>query len=238
MTAAELAKRILSPRALVFGRCMARGLPVPRWGNLRRLTPFSSYYGFERGTPIDRHYLDRFLTDHRDDIHGDVLEIQGSGHTVRYGRDVRKAETVDIAPQFDATYTCDLAESGNVIPANAFDCFLLPNTLSQLRDLEGCLRHALRVVRPGGTVLATASTFCQLQRDGGDYWRLSADGWREVAGRAWSGSETTVTAFGNCLAATAAIMGLAVEELTAEELDSHDPQFPVLVGLRCRKAGA
>ena len=38
-----------------------RGLGVPYWGNLRRLRPFSVYYGFDRGTPVDRYYLDRFL---------------------------------------------------------------------------------------------------------------------------------------------------------------------------------
>jgi len=234
--AIDIVKRLLPPRAVVLARCLTRGLPVPRWGNLRRVKPFSAYYGFERGTPVDRYYLDRFLESHRDDISGDVLEIQGSGYTTRYGRGVRRADTVDIAPQFSATYTCDLAASEGVIPSDAFDCFLLPNTLSVLRDLEGCLRQALRIVRPGGTILGTAAVLCQLQRDGGDYWRMSPEGWRVVAERAWPGCEVSVTSYGNCLTATAAIMGIALEELTPAELDVQDPQFPVLVGLRCRKA--
>lgn len=235
MSAASLAKRLLPPRAVVLARCLTRGLPVPRWGNLRRVTPFSAYYGFERGTPIDRYYLDRFLDAHRGDIHGDVLEIQTSGYTTRYGGGVRTASTIDIAPQFEATFTCDLAQSGDVIPSESFDCFLLPNTLSVLRDIEGCLRHALRVVRPGGVILGTAASLCQLQRDGGDYWRLSAAGWREVAERVWPGCEVTIAPYGNCLAAIAAVMGIAVEELTGAELDVQDLQFPVLIGLRCRK---
>jgi SAM-dependent methyltransferase len=231
----KLAKGLLSQRGVVLARCLTRGLPIPRWGNLRRVRRFSAYYGFERGTPIDRYYLDRFLAAHRDDIRGDVLEIQGSGYTTRYGRGVRTASTVDIAPEFGATFTCDLAQSADVIPAESFDCFLLPNTLSVLRNLDECLRHALRVVRPGGTVIGTAAALCQFQREGGDYWRMGADGWREVASRAWPGADLVVTPYGNCLSATAALMGIAFEELTPAELDMNDPQFPVLVGLWCRK---
>ena len=107
------------------------------------MTPLSACFGFERGTPIDRYYLDAFLSANRDDIHGDVLEIQSSGYTSLYGCNVRAAHTVDIDPRFEATFTCDLAHSDEVIPTDAFDRFLLPNTLTVLRDLDGCLRQAL-----------------------------------------------------------------------------------------------
>jgi hypothetical protein len=46
-----------------------------RWGNLRRLRPFSDRYGYDRGTPIERYYIDR---DNRDaDLHAD-LNLPGS----------------------------------------------------------------------------------------------------------------------------------------------------------------
>ena len=48
-------------------RRLAR-LNYPRWGNLRRREPFSSYYGFDRGTPVDRFYIERFLSDRAQDI--------------------------------------------------------------------------------------------------------------------------------------------------------------------------
>jgi hypothetical protein len=44
-----------------------------------------------------------------------------------------------------------------------------------------------------------------------------------------------VTSYGNCLSATAAVMGLACEEITPAELDVADPRFPVVVGIRCLK---
>jgi hypothetical protein len=46
--------------------------------------------------------------------------------------------------------------------------------------------------------------------------------------------ETDDGGHGNCLAAVAAQMGLAEEELTAAELSVHDPRFPVLTTIVAR----
>ena len=77
-----------------------------------------------------------------------------------------------------------------------------------------------------------------LTGDGPDYWHLSAEGWQEIARRAWPGCDVEVRAHGNCLVAVAAMLGLALEELSTRELDEHDRRFPVLVSLRCRKPAA
>ena len=105
------AKTLAGPRLTVMARCVQKGLPIPRWGNLRRTEPFSRNFGFDRGTPIDRHYLMQFLERHRSEITGDVLEIQLSGYTQRYGHNLRAAHSVDINPVFNPTYVCDLAEA-------------------------------------------------------------------------------------------------------------------------------
>jgi hypothetical protein len=36
------------------------------------LEPISRAFGYDRGTPIDRYYLDRFLDEHNGDIRGRV----------------------------------------------------------------------------------------------------------------------------------------------------------------------
>jgi SAM-dependent methyltransferase len=228
------AKRLMGPRLVTRLRCVLRGYDLPRWGNLRRTIPFSAAYGFERGTPIDRHYLHRFLNVHRDLITGDVLEVQNSSYTTRYGHDLRRTETFDILPQFSPTYLCDFARSEGIVPSASYDCVLLPNTLQHLRDLDACLRNALRVVRPGGVILASAAGLIPLTGDTPDYWRLSPDGWREKMAIAWAGAEIEVAGHGNCLAAMAAQLGLALEELTTSELDAYDPRYPVLTTILCR----
>src|SRR5579872_1825383 len=89
-------KRALGPRLTVLSRCVFRGLPIPQWGNLRRTTPFSGNFGFDRGTPVDRYYLHRFLESNRARITGRVLEVQVSSYTHTYGRAVEMSHTVDI----------------------------------------------------------------------------------------------------------------------------------------------
>jgi len=241
MTAApgsnERLKAIAGPRLTVVGRCLLRGLPVPRWGNLRRVTPLSASYGFDRGTPLDRYYLDAFLRANQALITGHVLEVQLPAYTKRFGQGVLESHTVDINPSFGATYTCDLAEAPQ-IPSDHYDCFLLPNTLQHVESLRPALRTMLRVTKPGGTLLASAAGFIPLIPDGGDFWRLSAQGWRRVLADEWPGCDIDVASHGNCLAAIAAMHGLAHEELSDAELDAVDPRYPVLVTIRCRKGAA
>src|SRR5438270_4784036 len=107
--AAGAGKALLGPRATTTLRTILRGYGRPRWGNLRRTTPFSSTFGFERGTPIDRYYLHQFLDAQRALITGDVLEIQTDAYTKRFGRDLRVAETFDVVPNCSPTYVCDPA---------------------------------------------------------------------------------------------------------------------------------
>src|SRR5207244_6388384 len=45
-------------------------------GDLNRLTPISATFGFDRGTPVDRYYIERFLEAHAADIAGRVLEAR------------------------------------------------------------------------------------------------------------------------------------------------------------------
>jgi SAM-dependent methyltransferase len=213
---------------------LLRGYARPRWGNLRRTTPFSSTFGFERGTPIDRHYLHRFLDAHRDAITGNVLEVQTDSYTKRFGHHVRRADTFDIVPSADVTYVCDFSRCEGSIPDRAYDCLLLPNTLPHFRELEPALSNAIRVVRPGGAILASAAGLLPLTGDVPDYWRLSPDGWRERLSAAWPGATLEIVGHGNCLAAIAAQLGLALEELTQAELDAYDVRYPVLTTIVCR----
>jgi SAM-dependent methyltransferase len=227
-------KSALGPHLAVLARCVIRGLPIPRWGNLRRVRPFSQNFGFDRGTPVDRFYLHRFFEANRAAITGRVLEVQVPSYTRTYGHDVQTAHTVDIDPRFNATYTCDLADAAQ-IPSDSYDCFLAPQTLQHVSDLDGVLKTMLRAVKPGGYILASAPALLPLIPDGDDHWRLTPTGWKNTLSRAWPGHQLTVEGHGNCLSAIAAMHGLALEELTDDELTARDPRYPVLVTIACRK---
>src|SRR5438094_3360732 len=46
-----------------------------RLGTLRPTSPISTDFGYDRGTPIDRYYIEAFLSHHRSSIRGHVLEV-------------------------------------------------------------------------------------------------------------------------------------------------------------------
>jgi SAM-dependent methyltransferase len=199
------------------------------------VTPFSANFGFERGTPVDRYYVAGFFDGHRSEITGRVLEIQSTSYAERFGAGATTLHAVDIDPRFNPTFCCDLAQAQDVIPSESYDCFLLPNTLAHIRDLELALQNAYRILAPGGVILATCPGFVPLIPDGDDYWHMSASGWRRFFEDACAGSLLDVESHGNCLAAVAAMYGLAFEELTSAELDHNNPRYPVLVTVSCRK---
>ena len=54
--------------------------------NVSRVQPLSPQWGWDRGTPIDRHYIERFLETHRRDVRGSVLEVRDSNYTAAVRR--------------------------------------------------------------------------------------------------------------------------------------------------------
>jgi SAM-dependent methyltransferase len=200
-------------------------------GTLRRTTPLSRYWGFDRGTPVDRYYIERFLWEHRSDIKGRVLEVMDSGYTDLFGTGVTRADVLDIDPANErATIVDDLAVGG-VLPANTFDCFVLTQTLHIIYDVRAALEVSHRVLRPGGVLLATLPVVSRIWREATDYWRFTEASARRLFMETF-GDGVEVSSHGNVLTSVAFLMGMAHEELRAGELDRDDPLFPVIITVR------
>jgi hypothetical protein len=61
--------------------------------NALYVRPASERFGYERGTPIDRFYIDQFLEGQRHLIRGRTLEIAGNNYTLKFGpADVQSLE--------------------------------------------------------------------------------------------------------------------------------------------------
>src|SRR5919108_924888 len=121
-----------------------RRLPGRRvdWGTLRRTSPYSDHYGYDRGQPVDRYYIERFLEDRRRAIRGEVLEVGDAEYTRRFGSDrVTRSDVVDIDPaRRQATLIADLCAPAS-LPASRFDCVILTQTLQLLADQTTALHN-------------------------------------------------------------------------------------------------
>ncbi len=213
-----------------------------RFGDLRRLQPVSRVFGYDRGQPVDRYYIENFLARWADDVRGRVLEIKDDSYTRKFGGDrVTASDVLDIDERNqEATIVADLA-CANHVPSDAFDCIIFTETLQLIYDARAAVQTLLRVLKPGGVLLATFPGIRQIDyRQCGDYWswaftRLSA---RRLFEEAFPAANLEVEAHGNVLAAISLLHGLATEELSRKELDSRDPDYEVVVTVRAVKPEA
>lgn len=215
---------------------LRRGRRPVRFGSLRRTDPVSDHWGFDRGTPVDRWYIERFLESRRGDITGRVVEVKDSGYTNAYGSDLTERAVLDIDPANpEATIVGDLA-SGEGIPDGRFDCFVLTQTLHLVEDPFAGVRNAARALRAGGVLLLTVPVTSRLcEPPITDRWRFTPLGLSTLFEREMPGAELDVRGHGNLLAQVAFLEGLAAEELTRDELERHDERFPLLVSARAVK---
>ncbi len=228
---AALRNRLQSNRRPDVGRV--------RFGHLRRLTPVSREFGFDRGLPIDRYYIENFLARRSGDIHGRALEIGDNAYTRRFGGDrVSRSDVLHVKEGNPAaTIVGDLTNADN-IPSNTFDCLILTQTLHLIFDLRVALATINRILKPGGVALVTFPGISQIAIDEWkDYWcwSLTAISARKLFAEAFPMANLQVDVYGNVLAATSFLQGLAAQELRPEELDHFDPSYPVLITVRAIK---
>ncbi len=225
-------------------RWRARLLPLWRvrsFDRLRRVTPLSRDWGYDRGQPIDRYYIERFLAKHGSDVRGRVLEIVDATYTRRFGDGrVTRSDVLDLNPANPAATIVDDLAVGDHIPSGAFDCIICTQTLLLIYDVRAAVRTLQRALRPGGVVLATvpgvAHQICRYDMDRwGDYWRFTSRSIRRLFEEAFPMERVEVTVAGNVLAATAFLHGLAAEELTKGELEYVDPDYELSLCVRAVK---
>ena len=221
-----------------FWRLLPRLRRPALMGTLRRTSPLSDVWGYDRGSPIDRFYIDRFLSAHRADIRGTVLEMQDRTYTELFGHGVEHSEVLDIdATNPEATIIADLSAAES-IASEQFDCFILTQTLQLIRDTHACIAHAHRILRPGGVLLVTVPFLSRMipPSDGpADYWRFTTDSCSFLFAEVFGPDAIEVHSHGNILAAIAYLMGMAQEELTRQELEFNDKYFPVTITVRAVK---
>ena len=205
-----------------------------------QLKPVSREFGFDRGTPIDRYYIESFLKLFSHDIKGRVLEISDSYYTRNFGGDqVIKSDILHVnADEQNATIVGDI-ETCKVLPTGVFDCILLTQVLNVIYDTKSAIRHLNNALKPGGILLASVPGISQISRYDmdrwGDYWRFTTLSANRLFVEVFPSTCVTVKAYGNVLTSSAFLYGLAIEELSQNELNYHDPDYELLIGIRAIK---
>jgi SAM-dependent methyltransferase len=211
-----------------------------RYGSLRRLRPISLEWGMERGQPIDRYYIERFLAKYVDDILGHTLEIGDNTYTKAYGKDrITKSDVLHVAEnKLQVTIIGDLTGADH-IPSNTFDCIIITQTLQCIYDLHAAVKMIYRILKPGGVVLVTVPGISKISRYDMDrwgyYWSFTTRSVQRLFEAAFPENNVQIEAYGNVLAAISFLHGVAAEELKQKELDYVDPDYELLITTRAVK---
>ena len=208
-------------------------------GDLSRTHPVSDQFGFDRGKPIDRYYVEGFLDRQRVDIKGRTLEIGDDSYTRQFGgAQVQQADVLHVnADNPHATIVGDISQA-ETLPVDAFDCLVLTQTLHLIYDMPAAVRAMHRALKPGGVVLLTVPGISQIDRgEWGStwFWALTPAAATRLFADVFGAANISVESHGNVYAATTFLQGLALEEVDRRKLDVVDLAYPVIVTVRAQK---
>ena len=128
------------------------------FGDLASVRPLSTQFGFDRGLPIDRYYIERFLERFSADVAGSLLEVGDDGYSRRFGGSrVTQQDVLHVHPgNLQATIVRRSAEPG-LLPDNSFDCMIITQTLQLIFDFRAAITGLHEALKPGGESVAHGS---------------------------------------------------------------------------------
>lgn len=205
----------------------------------RRLTPVSKDWGLDRGLPIDRYYIEKFLAENESAIRGRVLEFHDSRYATRYG--VGKTNSVDVlsisAENRRASIVADISKQTN-LPLEAFDCIICTQTLQYIYDCRAAIASLNAMLKRDGVLLATMPGITKTEFGEVNYswaWNFTSPSAKRAFEECFPPENVQVRVFGNVLSSISFLHGFATQELTKEELDYRDAEYEVIIAVRADK---
>lgn len=212
-----------------IARILRRGFRVARGRLLLAggVHPVSRTFGYERGQPIHRYYVQRFFETHSGHIRGHCLEFHDAGY-VRTGRPSR-IDVLDLSAENPhATIVADLTKPNN-LPSDTFDCIVCVHVLHLVYEADVFAKELHRLLAPGGTLLLAVPGTSMIDPNWTEYRRWTGLGVQTLLGQFFRPSDIVVETYGNSLAAAAEMRGLASDEIAPWELNAKDDLFQVEV---------
>jgi SAM-dependent methyltransferase len=211
------------------------------WNNLRKTKPISNDYGWSRGKPIDRFYIEKFLDTNKKLIKGACGEISEARYFKKYNNNlVTSFKIFDIDASNKLAEIHGNLEDINKIPEKVFDCFICTQVLNFIYDFSTSVESLHKMLKPEGVLLLTVagpsshiSEYDMLRW--GDYWRFTEQSILKVCEKTFGENNVEVKSYGNVLTATSMLQGISSEELTNDEINYYDPIYPILITVVAKK---
>jgi SAM-dependent methyltransferase len=188
------------------------------------------------GMAIHRYYTEEFLKTVSNDIRGHCLEFGEDSYSSKFsGGKIDKLDVLNVEDSAPgSTIIADLTKP-NQIPSDQFDCIVCTYVLHCIWDYVAALRDMKRILKPGGVLLGCVPFVMGYAANCGEAWRFSPEGLDRLLEEAFGPGAAEIHLYGNSLAATADVRGLAADKFKKEELDFVDPRYAVLITFRVVK---
>jgi hypothetical protein len=207
------------------------------------VSPVSDVFGIDRGTPLDRIFINRFLHNHREIIRGNCLEVEEPAYTRKFGQPGHIAHALKFVPTpgviTESEVVADLTRP-ETVPEARFDTFICTQTLNFIFDLEQVIVSIHKLLKPGGYALITVAGISQISRYDydrwGDYWRFTDHSLRKILARKFSNENCKVATYGNVATSCLFLQGLCYEDIPDKKvMDVVDRNYQMVVSALVRK---
>lgn len=208
------------------------------WGDLRKFSPVSKSFGFDRGNPVDRYYVELFLQKNADLIRGNCLELLDSRYIKKFGSDkVTSCDILDIdTANKKATLIADLTSEKPLGERN-YDCIICTQALYLMYDVKKALQNLCDALKVDGWLLITVPFLVKYSPEPLDCWRFTEYGLRRILEELalQKRIEFHVESYGNLITCVASLQGLAVEDLKEPEFAYKDDSYPLVICAKVKK---
>lgn len=201
--------------------------------------PIDAYFGTKRGEPIDRYYIEKFLEDHKRFIFGKCLEIAEDTYTKQFGEDRVTASMMLHVEGWGINVVKGNLETGEGIAPEAFDTMIITQTLMFIYDVESAVKNIYTGLHKGGSALVTVSGISQISRHDDDNWGMFhsfyLSGLKRLFYPVFGEENVEIVHYGNVKTAMALLYGATREELSEEDFNASDMDYPVIYGIHAQK---
>lgn len=199
----------------------------------------SRKFGYDRGTPIDRVYINNFLKKRKNLFVGDCLEVGYPEFLLNFSVPLNQITVLGVNnPDKRFKYVnCDLS-LGKELPREKFDLFVCTQTFNFIKDYSTAIENSANLLKEDGSMIGTVSGLAALSQydddKWGDYYRFSPRAIREALSKSFH--EVEIEVYGNLYSAIHYLAGHSYEDLQYKYLiETSDNLYPVIIGFTARR---
>ena len=198
-----------------------------------------SDWGYRRGTPVGRVYIDMFLNKYRECIRGDIMEVAETTYSERF---CQKNDTTSFtAIHVEKKEGCRQAnlETGEGFYKEEFDTMIITQTLAYIYNLNEVINTIYRSLKQGGHCFVTVTDIGHMgsieTEKYGAFWGFHRAGIAKLFTEVFGENNVMIESYGNLKTVVAQLYGICAEDLDKKIINKKDDRYPMIIGIVARK---